>query len=251
VPKRLASVAGAGGGELERRRFETTEWSLVLAARERDGQAFEGALAVLCHRYWYPLYAFIRRQGHPADEAEDLTQGFFARLLEKDVLAQVERERGRFRSFLLAACRHYLANERDRRAAQKRGGGTTPLSLDLSEADARYRAEPSHDLTPEREYLRHWALAVLEHALAALRAEHVARGQSALFDALRDSLVGDDPPDGYAHVAQALSMSPGAVRVAAHRLRRRFRRRLVEEVAGTLEDPRQQDEELRALLAVL
>src|SRR5436309_2659860 len=161
------SLPGAAG------RFATTHWSLVVAAQDRGSPQAKEALSGLCGSYWYPLYAFIRRQGHSADKAQDLTQEFFARLLEKDFLAAVDREKGKFRSFLLAACKHFLANERDRVRAQKRGGGRQGLSLDFNSADRRYGLEPAHTLTPERLFERRWALTLLDQVLARPRLESV------------------------------------------------------------------------------
>ncbi len=179
-----ASLArsGAGGG-----RFETTHWSLVLAARDRDTPEAEAALADLCAAYWYPLYAFVRRKGHDPEHAADLTQEFFARLLEKDYLRSVDRSRGRFRSFLLAACSHFLANERDRERARKRGGGRPPVSIDVRDAEGRYLAEPSHGLTAERLFERRWALTLLEGVLGAWAASSTARARGRCTTASRGS----------------------------------------------------------------
>src|SRR5262245_50414930 len=172
------------------RGFATTRWSLVVAAQHKAEPQAQDALGDLCRLYWYPLYAFIRRRGHDAAEAEDLTQAFFARLLEKDVLAAVTPTRGRFRSFLLTACQHFLANEHARACALKRGGGQVAL-LDLSDAEVRYRAEPSHEATPERLFQRRWALALLARVLQRLREEYEGGGKGPLFDALRGQLTGD------------------------------------------------------------
>jgi DNA-directed RNA polymerase specialized sigma24 family protein len=234
-----------------RARFETTEWSLVLAARGRNTPRAEDALAGLCERYWYPIYSFVRRQGSSAEEAEDLTQAFFTRILEKGYLGQVDRDRGRFRAFLLAACRHFLSNERDRVRALKRGGGRRLLSIDATLAEERLRLEPAHDLTPEKEYLRRWTLTVIDKVLASLRTEFAAKDKTRLFDALKGFLVGDASPDAYRRAAQELSQSEGALRVAVHRLRRQFRNRLRAEVVPTVEDAEAVEDELRSLLASL
>jgi DNA-directed RNA polymerase specialized sigma24 family protein len=232
-------------------RFATTHWSVVVAAR--DGEAVEAreALAALCQAYWYPIYAYVRRQGHPADQAQDLTQEFFTRLLEKDFLGAVDPEKGKFRAFLLAACKHFLANERDRDRAQKRGGGRACLPLDFGDAEVRYGREPGHRLTAEKLFERRWALALLEGVLARLREEHAARGKGELFDRLRGFLVGERQPGGYAGAAADLGLTEGAVKVAVHRLRQRYRELLREEIARTVHDPEQVDEEIRALFAAL
>jgi len=232
-------------------RFDTTQWSLVLAAKGH-GEESERALATLCEVYWPPLYAFIRKQQYSPEEARDLTQGYFTRLLEKRYLSQVDRERGRFRSFLLVTCRHFLSNERDHQRAGKRGGGTPALPIDGMTAETRYAMEPSHDETPERVFLRRWALTLLDHVLAAIEADYAAAGKGALFAALKPFLIGDGPADPAESVAASqLGLTDGALRVAVHRLRRRFRERLRAEVARTLEDPQRVDEEITFLLAAL
>lgn len=204
----------------------------------------------LCTIYWYPLYAFIRRRGHDAHEAEDLTQEFFARLLAKHDLAGAAPEKGKFRSFLLAAVKHFLANEHDRAAAQKRGGGQKVIALDALRADSRRSLEPADDLTPEKLFERRWALAVLDQVLARLEAELAAAGKARQFEALKDLLTGAGQGT-YAQLADQLGMSPGAVKVAAHRLRRRYRQLLREEIAHTVTDPGEIDDEIRYLLSCL
>jgi RNA polymerase sigma-70 factor (ECF subfamily) len=231
--------------------FATTHWSLIVAAREPSSPAARQALARLCEAYWYPLYAYIRRHGHPADEAQDLTQEFFTRLLERDLLGSADPARGRFRAFLLAACKHFLANERDRACTLKRGGGRAPLSLDLNDAEGRYGREPSHDLTPDKLFERRWALTLLDRALARLREEFTAKGKEETFDRLRVFLVGDRGAPSHGDVASELGMTAGAVKVAAHRLRQRYRELLREEIAHTVEAPEEIDEEIRDLFAAL
>src|SRR5262249_29996499 len=229
-------------------RFATTRWSLVLAARDRAEPGAADALASLCALYWYPLYAYVRRRGHGADEAHDLTQEFFARLLEKDFLAAVDRGRGKFRSFLAAACNHFLANAHDRARAKKRGGGRPVRSLDAADAEGRYRAEPADDLTPEKLFERRWALALLQQVMTRLRDEFETRGKGRLFDRLRGFLVGEKGA-GYRRAAGELSLSEGAVKVAVHRLRQRYRELLHEEIGRTVETPEQVEEEVRELFA--
>jgi RNA polymerase sigma-70 factor (ECF subfamily) len=231
--------------------FATTHWSLIAAARDPDSSQAQAALAALCDAYWYPLYAYIRRQGVVAEEAQDLTQEFFARLLEKHWLDGVDQRKGTFRSFLLTACQHFLANERDRARAQKRGGDRKTASIDLGSAEARYGKEPSHHLTAEKLYARRWALTLLEQVLARLREAFVRSGRGPLFDRLRVFLQGEKPDASYAHVALELGMTEGAVKVAVHRLRRQYRDLLREEIARTLDDPTRIDEEIRDLFAAL
>jgi RNA polymerase sigma factor (sigma-70 family) len=227
-------------------RFATTRWSLVAAAK---GPAARQALAELCGLYWYPVYAFVRRRGHPADDAGDLTQEFFARLIEKGGIAGADPAKGRFRSYLLGACRHFLANEHDRAAAQKRGGGRAVGSLDLADAERRYAAEPADGRTPEQVFERRWALTLLDGVLAGLRAEYGTAGQGVLFDRLKSSLAGDAGP--YAELAADLGLTEGAVKVAAHRLRRRYRDRLRTAIAETVATPEEVDAEIRDLFAAL
>ncbi|HEV3260198.1 MAG TPA: sigma-70 family RNA polymerase sigma factor [Gemmataceae bacterium] len=239
------SPSGAAAG------FVTTHWSVVVAARENASPEARQALAELCRTYWYPLYAFIRRQGQSADESQDLTQELFARLLEKDFLGAVDRDKGKFRSFLLAACKHFLANERDRARAQKRGGGRDLLSIDGQAAESRYRLEPAHSLTPEKLFERRWALTLLDQVLARLREEFVAAGKDKLFEQLKVFLTGDKPATRQGQAARELGMTEGAVKVAVHRLRGRYRELLQEEIARTLDDPGQVQDEICALFAAL
>jgi len=204
-------------------------------------------MAALCETYWYPVYAFIRRQGADADEAMDLTQGFFARLLERRDLAAVDRARGRFRSWLVAAVKHYLANERDRARADKRGGGRKAISIDAADAESRYRLEPSHELTPERVFERRWALTLLNQVLSTLRAESEAEGKGAVFDALKDCIGGRPADARYREAGDELGMNEGAVRMAAHRLRRRYRELLRRQIAETVETSDQIEDEINFL----
>jgi RNA polymerase sigma-70 factor (ECF subfamily) len=230
--------------------FATTHWSLVLAARDRAEPGADNALAALCSLYWYPLYAYVRRRGHGADDAHDLTQEFFARLLAKDFLAGVDRGKGTFRSFLLAACTHFLANERDSARAKKRGGGRPVLSLDAADAESRYRAEAAGGLTPEQLFERRWALALLGEVMVRLRADYEAKGKGRLFDRLRGFLVGEKGA-GYRGAADELGLSEGAVKVAVHRLRGRYRELLREEIGRTVATPEEIEEEIRGLFAAL
>jgi len=233
------------------RTFGTTHWTVVLNAGRAPSAEAERAMAALCETYWYPVYAFIRRQGGSADDAMDLTQGFFARLLEKRDLASVDRGRGRFRSWLVAAVKHFLANERDRSRADKRGGGRRAISIDAANAESRYRLEPSHELTPERVFERRWALTLLDQVLTALRMEFEAEGKDGLFDALK-AFIGGRPDDSrYGDLARQLGMAEGAVRMAAHRLRRRYRELLRQHIAQTVETPEQIEEEIAFLFSAV
>ena len=237
--------------------FATTHWTVVLAAGNKHTPQTDQALEVLCRTYWYPLYAYIRHQGRTREDAEDLTQAFFARFLKKNYLEGLRSEKGKFRAFLLAALKHFLANERDRAARQKRGGGAKLLSLDWQDADTRYRVEPAAHgrdargtaLSPDKLYDRAWAVTLLEQVIARLRDEHAAEGKAGLFEQLKPFLVADRRAGAYAQAAAELGQSEGAVRVAVHRLRRRYREVLRDEIAQTLSDPAQVAEEMQALFS--
>lgn len=235
----------------DRPTFETTSWTLILAAADRATPRADAALATLCTSYWYPLYAFIRRRGHDPDRAADLTQGFFASLLERDFLRSVDPARGRFRAFLMAACKNYLANEHDRETAQKRGGVRSPVSIDLRDAEGRYLAEPAHDLTPERLFERRWALTLLDQTLDQLARESHQGGKGGLYERLKPMLTGAEGDLSHAEIGQTLGMTEAAVTKAAQRLRQRYREILRERIAGTLDDPAQLDDEIRTLFAIL
>jgi RNA polymerase sigma-70 factor (ECF subfamily) len=231
--------------------FPTTRWSQVVAAGGRGDPAAREALATLCAAYWYPLYAFVRRKGHPPDEAADLVQGTFANLLARDGLAAVEPRRGRFRAFLVAVCAHHLADFRDRDRAAKRGGGVAPLSFDRVHAEHRCAAEPADELTAERLYERRWATSMLEHAVARLEAESVAAGKATLVSRLLPTLTGGRGEVRLAAIAAELGMTEGAVKTAASRLRKRYGAILREEIARTVADPADVEEEVRDLFAAL
>jgi RNA polymerase sigma factor (sigma-70 family) len=237
--------------ERQEQRFMTTHWSVVLAAADASSPDSDRALATLCETYWYPLYAFVRRQGHAAHEAEDLTQEFFARILEKQYLEGVGPEKGRFRTFLLVCLRRFLANEWDRKRAVKRGGGRAPLSIDFAGADARYRLEPSHHLTAERLFERRWALTLLEQVLAGLAQEMQRSGKGELFDALKVYLTASSSAPPHAEAGKRLNMTEGAVKVAVHRLRGRYRQLLRDEIAKTVGEEADVEEEIGKLFAAL
>jgi len=232
-------------------RFATTRWSLVAAAGAADSPAARQALATLCETYWYPLYAYLRRRGHTAEDAQDLTQAFFAALLEKGYLRAADPERGRFRSFLLTALKRFAAKERDRARAQKRGGGAALISLDLQAGERRYALEPTDDWAPERAYERRWALALLERVMARLRQQYARAGRERLFDCLKVFLAGESGAPSHQQAAAELGITEGAVKVAVHRLRRRYRAVLRSEVAQTVADPAEVDDELALLLTAL
>ena len=231
--------------------FATTHWTVVLAAGRRSTPQADHALEELCRTYWYPLYAYVRRRGHSKEDAEDLTQGFFARFLERNYLEGLSGEKGRFRAFLLAALKHYLANEHDRAGRQKRGGGVAPLSLDWQEADTRYQIDPADQFSPDKLYDRAWAMMLLEQVIARLRDECAAGGKAGVFEQLRPFLMVGKSDIPYAQAAAALGWNEGAARVAVHRLRKRYRELLRETIAQTLSDPAQIEEELRALFCAV
>jgi RNA polymerase sigma-70 factor (ECF subfamily) len=231
--------------------FVTTRWTVVLSAGRKSSPHSDRALGELCQTYWYPLYAYVRRQGHTKEDAEDLVQAFFEKFLEKNYLEGLSAERGRFRAFLLASMKHFLANEWDKSQRQKRGGGALHLSLDWQSADKRFHLDPPDPASPDKTFDREWALALLERVIVRLRDECVAEGRAGLFEQARGYLMVGEKAIPYAEAAQRLDMDEGAVRVAVHRLRKRYRGLLRDEIAQTLEDPAQVAEELRSLQAAL
>ena len=231
--------------------FKTTHWTVILTAREKDGIAAREALASLCSTYWYPLYAFIRRQGSTPHEAEDLTQEFFFRFLERHSLGNVQPAAGKFRSFLLACLKNFLANERERAQAQRRGGGHAPVPLDSGDAETRYSLEPADTRTPDAVFERRWAFAVLERAMTELRCEIAGGEKRALFEELQGFLPGGQGSVSRAELAAKRSVSVGAIDVAIHRLRQRFGALLREQVAQTVSSKAEVEEEIRHLISVL
>jgi RNA polymerase sigma-70 factor (ECF subfamily) len=223
---------------------------VVLAAGHDKSPQAARALEELCRTYWYPLYAYVRRRGHGAADAEDITQGFFARLLELESLADVRREKGRFRSFLLAGMNHYLSDVRDRAFAAKRDSRRT-ISLDSGDAETRYSREPADTMTPERLFEKQWALTLLETVVQQLRGEYEADGKGELFMGLRFAMTGEKSAVPYAELSARLKMTEEALRVAVHRLRRRYRQLLREEIAHTVADESEVAEELRSLRRIL
>ncbi len=229
--------------------FGPTQWTLVLSAAEQDSEKGRVALAELCRIYWYPLYCYVRRSGYDQHDAEDLTQGFFAQLLGKNYLGAVAREKGRFRSFLLTAIKHFLANERDRAQALKRGGGVKLISLDVAEAESRHPLEPRHGLTPEKMFERQWVLALLDRVLGQLKDECATGKKERHFERLKEFLTGDAPPQAAVALAGELGVSEGSLKVAIHRLRRRYRELLRAEIAQTVERPEEVDDEIHRLFS--
>jgi RNA polymerase sigma-70 factor (ECF subfamily) len=232
-------------------RFPTTHWSRVLRAADPADRGSREALESLCGDYWYPLYAFARRQGLNRDDAADLVQGFLANLIERRDLTKADPARGRFRSFLGTACGHFLAHRRDHDRAIKRGGGQPTVAIDRQDAEGRYLNEPAHDLTAERLFERRWATVLLGHVLTRLESEASRAGKANLFAHLRPSLEGDDLAHSYKAIGETLGMTEGAVKVAAHRFRGRYRQILREEVARTVADPADIDDEIADLLRAL
>ena len=230
--------------------FVTTHWSVVLSAQDKQSPQSAEALEKLCRAYWYPLYAYARRVGHHPHDAEDLTQEFFARLQEKDYLRAADREKGRFRTFLLVALKRFLAKEWRRAHAQKRGGFATVVSIDQQAAESRLAAEPAHQLQPDVLFERQWAATLLERTLSRLREEYTATGRAMLFEHLQNCLTQDPAALPYAAVATRLNLTEAAVKVAMHRLRARYREILREEIADTLARPEEVEEELRHLFSV-
>ena len=231
--------------------FLTTHWSVVLAARGDLESASRDALAKLCSDYWYPLYAFIRGRGCSPHDAEDLTQEFFYRFLQRDSLMHVRPAAGKFRSFLLACLKHFLANERERANAQRRGGGQATIPLEIEEAETRYLLEPPDKVTPEVLFEKRWAFTVLEQTMKALETEYAAKEKSDVFEELRGFLPGGHGNDSRAELASKRGISIGAIDVSVHRLRQRFGALLRQQVAQTVSSESEVDEEIRYLMSVL
>lgn len=231
--------------------FPTTHWSVVSKAGTRESPRAAGALETLCRAYWSPIYAFVRRRGSAPHEAQDLTQGFFARLLEKEYLAAADPAKGKFRTFLLTALKCYLADEYDKASAKKRGQGKPPLSIDQQPAEHRYGLEPSDEVSPAQVFERQWAMTLLERTRDRLRQEYAAAGRTVVFEQLRSFHGVDETTVAYAEVAQRLGTPVNTVKSHVLRLRRRYRQLLREEVAHTVSDPAEIDGEIRYLLEVV
>ena len=243
IPK-YSTPSGAG-------QFATTHWSVILAAGDSAAALHEPALSTLCRTYWFPLYAYLRRRGYDSHQAEDYTQGFFAGILERKGLRKADPKCGKFRSFLLASLKNFLADEWDRSHARKRGGEKTVLSLDFDAAAGRYEREPAHQMSPEKLFERSWAMTVLNSAMERLKAESAASDKQQLFDRLKVYLTAEKDAGSYRDVAAELNMTEGAVKVAVHRLRRRYRELVRDEIAQTVTTEAEVDEEIRDLFAAL
>jgi RNA polymerase sigma-70 factor (ECF subfamily) len=230
--------------------FATTHWSVVLTAGRSNTLQAQDALEKLCQTYWYPLYAYVRRRGYSPADAEDLTQKFFAWLLERDWLARANQQRGRFRSFLLTSISNFLANEWDKARTQKRGGGQI-LSLPYDAAETRCAREPVDNVTPEQSFERRWALTLLDQVMDRLSAEYARAGKGELFGELKPCLLGERAAQPYAALATKVGMTEGSIKVAVHRLRQRYRQLLRDEIANTVAAPEEIEEEMRYLFAVL
>ena len=238
----------SGAGAVQ---FTTTHWSVVLAARDSASPQARAALAELCRTYWYPLYAFVRRKGYSSHDAQDLTQAFFARLLEKNYVAQADRGRGRFRSYLLMALTHFLADEWDKARCVKRGGGREIISFDAATAEERYRLEPVDQLDAAKLYERRWVTTLFDKVLARLEDEFRDAGKGERFDGLKSSLLAEPDGPGYAALGAQLGLTESVVKQAVHRMRRRYRELFREEIAQTVAGPDEVDDELNHIFAVL
>jgi RNA polymerase sigma factor (sigma-70 family) len=231
--------------------FDTTHWSVVLQAGGSDSPAATDALATLCRAYWFPLYAYVRRQGHTIEDAQDFTQEFFTRLLERKSVRLADRNRGRFRTFLLTSLKHFLINEWRKVNCEKRGGGQQVISLDAEATETRFLAEPADGRTPDKAFDRRWAMVVLDRVLNQLQAEFAAGERGRLFEALKSCLTGDDNESSYAEIGRRLEMTEGNIKVTVHRLRQRYRELLKQEISMTVDGPEAVDEEIRHLIVAL
>jgi RNA polymerase sigma-70 factor (ECF subfamily) len=235
----------------ENRQFATTQWSIVIAAGAVEGQDFRTALTQLCESYWYPLYAYVRRQVHDVNQAQDLTQAFFASFLERRAVSKADRNRGRFRAFLLASLKNFLANQREKARAEKRGGGRAELYLDFDAGESRFQIEPAHDLTAEKLFERRWVLTLLDQVLERLRIEFIEAGKAKDFEQFKGCLTGEATADDYERAAAALKITPAAAKQAAYRMRKRYRHIFRDEVARTVANEKEIDDEIGRLLGAL
>ena len=251
TPADLPRTTSAGDEWPRRAAFVTTHWSVVVAAGRSDPPRARAALELLCRHYWQPLYVYVRRVGHPPEEAQDLTQEFFARFLEHNTVAKADPARGRFRSFLLGSLKHFLAHEWEKARAQKRGGRGQIIPLAFDTAETRCAPEPANPDSPDKIFDRQWALSLLDIVLARLRADYADCGKDDLFLGLKETLTGGRSEIPYRELGGRLGMSEGAVKVAAHRLRQRYRELLREEIAHTVAGPEDAEAELRHLFAAL
>jgi len=244
-------IDGQAGENIPRAAFAGTRWSVVMKARDKDAPEARAALSELCRMYWYPLYSFVRRSGYGHHEAEDMTQGFFQHLIGRDGFAHVDPAKGRFRSFLISSMKNFLANERERAGAKKRGGGQIHVSIDMADADGRYSCEPADNSTPESIFDRQWAMAVLERVINVLKKEYGDKGRGDIFAALQDSITGSAAEASYTEIAKRLDTSEGNLKIMIHRLRRRFGETLRGEILQTVESDADVDGEIRHLMSCL
>ena len=252
IPRFVEPSAGHCGAVPDRSgEFCTTHWSVVLEAGRENSPEAAQALERLCGAYWYPLYAYVRRQGHGPDDAQDLVQEFFARLLERNYLRLADRERGRFRTFLLTSLKHFLINEWNKANRAKRGGGRQIISLDAEKIETRFLAEPADERSPDKAFERRWAKVLLDRVLDELQGEFAAAGRGQVFDELKSFLTGEENEGSYADIGGRARMTEGNLKVTVHRMRRRYRELLRAEIARTVEDPETIDEEIRQLAAAL
>jgi RNA polymerase sigma factor (sigma-70 family) len=247
----MATPESADGSVKPDRLFATTHWSAVIAAGQNSGPGAHAALEELCQTYWYPLYAYVRRLGHSAADAEDLTQEFFSRLLSKDYLARADPQKGKFRSFLLTGLKRLLSDEWDRANRLKRGGGKKTISFDAAQAESRYQLEPVDDRSPDYLFERSWAAALLERAAWRLQEEYAAAGKSRFFEQLTEFRTDSDEQRSYSEVAAQFGLGESAMKSAIYRFRRRHHELVREEIAQTVGDPAEVDEEVRYLLSVI
>ncbi len=238
-------------GWSQHRQFETTRWSIVVAAGNRSSPDARRAMQTLCERYWYPLYAYVRRRVNDVNEAHDLTQSFFAELLEKNYVGTAAAERGRFRAYLLTALKHFLSKQWEMAKAKKRGGGKAPISLDFQSADSQIRIDPASELTAEQLYDRDWAVALLRQIMQRLSDEFLRAGKSQQFEELRGFLIGERGEETYSDAALRLGVTEAAAKMAAHRMRRRYRELLRDEIVETVTGPDEVEDEIRKLFATL
>lgn len=245
-----SSEGGWKAASLGHGSFATTHWSVVAQAREASPEN-ESALQFLCQTYWYPLYVYVRRQGRTPEDAQDLVQGFFAHVLEKRCFQAADHEKGKFRSFLIGALKRYMATEWDRANRLKRGGGKQIISLDDAQTEDRYLAEPPDNNTPEKAFERQWARTLLDQVLARLESEFALAGKTPLYERLRVFINGDSKELSYSETGEKLGMSEGAVKVAVYRLRITYRELLREEIARTIENPKDVEDEIRHLFSAL
>lgn len=246
----MSTAAKVGSSDMRASQFATTHWSVVLAAGGQSKQS-DLALEMLCAAYWFPVYAYVRRRGHQVAEAQDLTQEFFARVIEKEYLRAADQEKGRFRAFLLTMLKRYLADALRDKNRQKRGGNLKTFSIDFDTGESRFAHEPVDSWTPEKLFDRRWAIALLDRTLLQLEQQYAEKGKQNRFDLLKQFLTPSDQAESYSDVAAELGMNEGAIKVAVHRLRQKFRELLRIEVANTVEADREIDSELDYLLAAL